>query len=310
MTRWGLAATIKAPTREILEFAAYHVERGAHRLYLYLDAPAPEAYRHLKGHPKVRVVTCDDAYWRGLGRKRPGKHQLRQTVNATQAYRRKPEVDWLIHMDVDEFLWPRDDIGAHLGSLSNDTLCARVRPMEALAGPEPHFKAFIPAGAARDRIVARLYPTYGRYVKGGFLSHVAGKLFVRTGLGALTIKIHNAFRGDEMNPGSVELDAVELCHCHGKSWDQWIAAYRYRVQKGSYRAELPPAQPREKGGLSMHELLTTIEAEEGEAGLRAFYEELCEDTPRLRKALQRESLLRRCDLDLDRALRVQFPDFR
>ncbi|WP_146344784.1 glycosyltransferase family 2 protein [Phaeobacter marinintestinus] len=308
MTRWGLVATIRAPAREILEFAGYHIEQGAHRLYIYLDEPSADAEAALNAHPKIRVTVCDDAYWRKLGRNRPGKHQLRQTANATHAYTRKAEVDWLIHIDVDEFLWPDTRVGDHLEALPDSALCARVRPMEALAGTDGYFKAFIPSGPDRDRIVERLYPTFGPYVKGGFLSHVAGKLFVRTGLGAVTIKIHNAFRGDDMNPGQVELSDVALCHCHATSWDQWFAAYRYRLLKGSYRAELAPSRPRDKGGLSMHELLSMIEAEDGEAGIRAFHDELCADTPRLREALSREGLLRHCDLQLSHVLAAQFPD--
>ena len=37
MTRWGIVSTIKASEREILDFAAYHLELGAHRLYLYIN---------------------------------------------------------------------------------------------------------------------------------------------------------------------------------------------------------------------------------------------------------------------------------
>lgn len=308
MITWGLVATIKAPVREILEFAAYHIEQGAHRLYIYLDDPSPLAEAALRAHPKVRVTVCDKAYWRKLGRNRPGKHQVRQTANATHAYARKPEVDWLIHIDVDEFLWPDTRVTDHLQVLPESALCARVRPMEALAGDDNLYKAFIPAGPDRDRIVARLYPTYGPFVKGGFLSHVAGKLFVRTGLGPWTIKIHNAVCGDDMNPGEVELSDIALCHCHAASWDQWIAAYRYRLQKGSYRSELAPSHPRDKGGVSMHELFQMIEAENGEAGLRAFHNEMCTDTPRLRLALEQHGLLRQCDLQLASVLTAQFPN--
>ncbi|MDG1183118.1 MAG: hypothetical protein P8N30_10455 [Tateyamaria sp.] len=59
MNIWGLSATIRAPAPDILRFAAYHLEQGAHRLYLYIDAANPVAYAHLKAHPKVRVQICD-----------------------------------------------------------------------------------------------------------------------------------------------------------------------------------------------------------------------------------------------------------
>lgn len=310
MTTWGLVSTIKAPARDILEFAAYHIERGAHRLYLYLDEANAQAFAPLKAHPKVRVFTCDAAHWRKLGQTRPAKHQLRQTANATHAYRRRAEVDWLIHMDVDEFLWPDAPVADLLGALPAETLCARTRPIEALAGDGTLFKGFIPAGPERETIVERIYPQFGRYVKGGFLSHLAGKLFVRTGLGPLTLKIHNVFRETDMNPGETELPGVALCHCHAKSWEDWIATFRYRLEHGSYRAELAPSRPREQGGMSLHEVLGLIEAEEGETGLRAFYDELCADSPALRAALGAEGLLRECDLQLDAKRRKHFPDFQ
>lgn len=307
MTTWGLSATIKAPRDAVLEFAAHHLDLGAQRLYLYLDAPDPETFNLLKAHPKIRVATCDDRHWKKLAGKRPAKHQVRQTLNATHAYARKPEVDWLIHMDVDEFLWPAAPLPDLLGDLPADVLCARVRPIEAIAGSADLFKGFIAPGPEREAIVDRLYPVFGPYLKGGFVSHVAGKLFVRTGLGPLTVRIHNVFRGDDMNPGETELDRVELCHCHTTGWDHWIASFRYRHAKGSYRPDLAPSRPRDRGGMTLHELFDEIERDSGEAGLRAFFDEVCADTPDLRAALDREGLLRVCELDLAAKRRRHFP---
>jgi hypothetical protein len=309
MSCWGLSATIKAPTQEILGFAAYHLELGAHRLYIYLDEDNPSAYAQLKAHPKIRVRNCDARHWQKLCGKRPAKHQLRQTANATHAYGRRAEVDWLIHMDVDEFLWPDDVMADQLAGLDAQVQCARVRPMESLSGDGETFKAFIPNGPDRQAIVARLYPQFGPFVKGGFLSHLAGKLFVRTGMVGLTVKIHNVFHGDTMNPNEVEMNGVSLCHCHAKSWTDWIAAYRFRLQNGSYRAELAPNRPRDAGGMTMHELLSSIEADSGEAGLREFHDELCADSPELRARLNAEGLLRFCDLGASALIRKHFPDY-
>jgi len=309
MTKWGLSATIKAPAGDILAFAAYHLELGAHRLFLYLDDDNPTAFTALKAHPKIRVIACDDEHWRKLNMRRPKKHQVRQTANATHAYARRVEVDWLIHMDVDEFLWPGKLVADCLDVLDLAVSSARTRPMEQLSGDNHHFKAFIPNGPDRAGIVARLYPDFGAHVKGGFLSHLAGKLFVRTNMSDLTVKIHNVFQGEIINPGEVELDSIALCHAHAKSWQDWISAYRFRLQKGSYRAELAPNLPREKGGMSMHELLQRIEEEQGEAGLRAFHDELCADTPELRARLKAEGLLRVCDLDLAGKRRKHFPEW-
>lgn len=307
---WGIVSTVKADLAEILAFAAHHAELGAHRIYIYLDDPQAETVAALKAHPKIRVTACDAAYWRKTGKARPLKHQVRQGANASHAYRRRAEVDWLAHIDVDEFLWPETSVAAHLAALPATALSARVRPIEALAGGDGcGFKA-LPPGDSRAALSETLYPTYGRYLRGGFMSHVAGKLFVRTDLGEVDFRIHNMDLGGIRNPQSVELAQVDLCHLHAKPWEEWRATYRYRFEKGSYRPELPPAISRENGGMNLHELFAYLEATEGEAGLRAFFDEVCADTPALRARLQAQGLLRHRDLDLAAKMQRHFPDFR
>jgi hypothetical protein len=305
---WGIVATIKAPTREILTFCAYHLRAGAHRLYIYLDDPDADAFAPLKAHRRIRPTLCTGAYWKKLAGARPDKHQSRQTLNATRAYHRKSEVDWLIHIDVDEFLVSPRPISRILGALPADVLCARTRPMESLAGDPTAFKAHIHSRDGRDERIARIYPTFGEYVKGGFLSHVAGKLFVRLGQPGLKLRIHNAYLDGVENPGQLEVPDVDLAHLHARSWEDWLTSYRYRLAHGSYRADLGPNRSRKTGGVTMHELLTQIEETEGEAGLRAFYEEMCVASPALLARLEAENALKRADLQRDAALRAEFPD--
>ncbi|TNJ42732.1 glycosyltransferase family 2 protein [Phaeobacter sp. B1627] len=307
---WGLVSTIKADAPDILDFAAWHLERGAHRLLLYLDAPCPDALPHLKAHPRIRVIETDRAHWQKRRGGMPQKHQVRQSLNATRAYRRQSaDLDWLIHLDVDEFLWSEDDLAATLATLPEQVLCARARPLEALADGSDGFKAPIPPGPEQDRIAAHLYPRFASYLRGGFVSHVQGKLFVRTGQNDVDFRIHNAFVGGVENPGQQELPQVDLCHLHAATWTTWLAHYRYRLAKGSYRAELKPAQSREAGGVTLHQLLSSLEAESGESGLRSFFDEICADSPDLRNRLTKEGLFRRRTLAKLQARQRQFPKF-
>ena len=308
MVTWGVSATIKAPAGEILKWAGYHLEKGAHRLFIYLDDDNQAAFEAVNDHPKIRVTLCDDAWWQKRRKTRPDMHQARQTANATHAYRRRAEVDWLIHMDVDEFLVCDQSIADILAALPADHPVTRIRPMEMLSGGTRAFKRFIPSGPDRDRIVTSIYPTYGLYTKGGFLSHLAGKVFTRTGLPDMTIKIHNAFQSGEILRGNENQPGIDLAHCHAKSWEAWQASYHYRLTKGSYRADLAPNKPHEKGGLSMHQLFTMIEDEGGEAGLRAFFDEVCADTPDLRARLNAHGLLSEVNLDTDTPLSKHFPN--
>lgn len=306
--KWGVVSTVKAEAREILSFAAHYLEAGAHRLFLYLDAPCPGAYPHLKAHPKIRVATCDEAYWRW--QKRPERHQVRQAVNATRAYQRQAkEISWLLHCDVDEFLWSDSPPAGVLAALPETVLCARVRPIEALSGGDgTAFKAYVPP-AQRGGRTDRLYPQFGQVLRGGFLSHVQGKLFVRTGIGGLELRIHNAFASETENPGPAELDSFELCHVHAADWDSWSRQFNYRLHKGSYRAELAPVRTRNNGAHSVHDLLGNLAAERGTSGLRAFYDEVCADSPGLRARLQELNLLKIRRLDLDAKRQKHFPGF-
>ncbi len=310
---WGIVATIKADAPAILRFAAYHLEQGAHRIYIYLDAPCPDAQEALKNQPRTRVVRCDDGYWKRHNNKRPEKHQSRQTFNATRAYKRADDVDWLIHMDVDEFLIGESPVCALLDTLAPDVLCARARPMELLAGGDPQtgaaFKKFIPAGRTREKTVTALYPEFGQHLKGGFLSHIAGKIFIRTGLGDVKFRIHNAFLDGEMNPGQQELPQLHLAHFHAPDWDVWQKHYAYRFAQGSYRADLGPARARDQGGITVHELFELIEQEAGNDGLRHFFDEVCADSPALRARLAAHDLLYQARLDFDAAMAQHFPDF-
>lgn len=196
-----------------------------------------------------------------------------------------------------------------LASLPKTQNVARVRPAESLGGSFNHFKAFVPNDGKREETVAALYPEFGTYVKGGFLSHVTGKVFVRTCIENVELRIHRAFFDGTPGEGT-DLAGVDLLHCHVGDWEDWLTAYRYRVEKGSYRAELSPALPRTLGGATLHELFTLLEEEEGKTGLRRFYDEVCADTPSLRDRLSGRDLLLHRPLDLAGAISKQFPTWQ
>lgn len=299
MTNWGIVATIKAPVREVLNFAAHHLDLGAHRLFIYLDDDNGAAFDALKSHPKCRPMLTDAAYWQKLGMKRRVKHQSRQFENARHAYGLATgQVDWLAHIDVDEFLWPDRPLADQLAALSPDCMGARLPVAEALAGDGPvtHFKTCTADRATRDRQTAAIWPDYGAHLNGGFLSHVAGKMIYRTGIEGLKVQIHNIWVHDAMNPGEVRLRDTTLLHMHAESWQAFRAALDYRLDKGSYRAELKPGQ---KGGLTLHDLFQTLRAEGGEQAVRRFYDQVCTAHPELLDSLRTHGLLRSHALELD-----------
>ena len=291
---------------DILRFVAHHLDLGVDRMYIYLDEPNPAAFDALEKHPKVHVNTCDDRFWASRKRDRPEAHQTRQTANASLTYR-NTDLHWLAHIDVDEFLWPDRPIFQCLAEVPDDLPGVRVRPIEALAGGKDLYKAFIPKGSQREKLVQTIYPTFGGFVPGGFFSHLQGKVFARTGLSKISFRIHNLLQSGDPLPCKTELSGVDLCHRHAPDWDSWLAHLPFRLERGSYRPGMSPNLPRADGGMNMNELLTWIDAESGIDGLRSFFDEISGADPNVRTRLEANGLLRHRPLDLDRKLAKHFP---
>jgi hypothetical protein len=312
---WGIVSTVKAPAKDILNFAAHHLDLGAQRIFIYLDAPNETAFKALKAHPKCRVTLTDDGYWRRR-KGRPEMHQPRQTANATHCYNRKPQVDWLLHIDVDEFLWPSTPLPEQLLALPEDARSARVRPIEALASdpndPPPSgeiwCKGFARKQKRRREETNAIYPTYGDYLNGGFLSHVEGKVFARTGLNNVSFRIHNTFFDKVADPSPPELDGTKLVHLHAHSWDHWQTLYEFRMQQGSYRESLKPVPMPDGVSLNMNQVFALLQNEGGQSALRRFYEEVCTATPDLRQRLDALKHLHSVRLNLDEKRAQHFPD--
>lgn len=312
---WGIVATVKAPAKTVLDFAAYHLELGAQVIHIYLDDSNAQSYAALSRHPKLHVTCCDAAYWKKIWGNRPGKQERRQSANAMHAYNKPAQTAWLTHIDVDEFLHSSCDLGAQLADLPANCITAQVRPVEALSNeagtdsPAIYFKACSPKRPQRLRQTARIYPEYGKYLDGGFLSHSNGKVFFRTEIEHLSIRIHRVFINETSNPGLQMLTDTELYHMHGKTWEHWYEQFPLRHKFGAYKAAHKPNIPIEDGGLSRHDLFAKILATQGKSGLQQFYNEVCCATPELRARLQKHGHLRQLDLDLSRKRQHHFPDW-
>ncbi len=285
---WGIVSTIKAADPQILEFVAYHLSLGADHIWIYLDEDAPGARERLRPNDRVSVFVTDEAYWQKRGR-RPLKHQVRQTTNATRTYRKLATVDWLTLIDVDEFLWPLSDIRDILAATPQSCLSLRLRAIEAMAPhpdtPPPDGGHWYKACATlrRRRIVETdaIYPEFGPHMNGGFLSHVEGKIFARTGLPGAAMRLHNLVLNDKPDESVLECPEIHLCHHHAPDLETWLSKLPYRRDKGAYRPDIRPNPRRDGAGLSIHELLDEIERSEGMDGLCRFYNEVCRASPEL-----------------------------
>ena len=314
---WAVVSTIKAPAAQILDFAAYHLDLGAHHIFVCLDDDNPDAQAVLDAHPKCTAIRTDRAWWKETAGFVPKKHQVRQVQNASRIYRDMQGIDWLVHIDVDEFLCPEGDVAGILAALPDQVNVARVSPFESLCvesteGLEPgvtYCKARLPGGAEGQKIEREIYPTFGGLFRAGFISHTAGKIFVRAGHAPIKFAIHRAFKVEAELQEIAPLPAIDLCHRHVESWDKWLKIMRFRLEKGSYREELAQRLDPSTGRVAHHTLFSTL-TEDGTDELRSFFEEMCLATPQHLEQLAQHGLLRRYVLDIEAKRRKHFPDFR
>lgn len=238
MTSWGIVATAKAPIGKLWAFAAWHLSQGAARIWLCFDEPDDPAFAQLD-HPRITRIRCDAAHWQALGG-RPDRHQNRQSKNAAMVYRRAG-VDWLAHIDVDEFLWPDRRIAEMLEGLMPDQILCRAEPFEAMHDPrlpDDIYTATAFRGALKPRHAALRVPVLGRFagvLPEAMLSHANGKSFFRTGVPGLQPRLHGAFRDGQRLDGPAFQPGLALLHFHAQDRGAWESALPFRLTRGAYQ---------------------------------------------------------------------------
>ena len=127
--RWGVVGTMDEPPELVAAYAAHHLWSGASAVHIYLDRDSPRTRALLAPLKAVSVTVADEAYWRSVfDIKVPKTHQRRQTLNATHAYR-TTDVDYLVHLDADEFIHQVEPLEKELARLQ------RMRPGDYLNIP-------------------------------------------------------------------------------------------------------------------------------------------------------------------------------
>jgi len=316
--RWAVVATIKAPTLDILNYAAHYLSLGAARLYLFLDFPDPDAQMHLEQNPKIHVTNTGPDYWKLRGR-RPQTVERRQIENIKTAieFARDDDIAWLGHFDCDEFLHvpSHANVGLRLARLDDDIMCARALPVEYLVpdrtdytGPD-QFKRLATPFARRRQISMRAYPEFGAMVSGGFLSHQVGKSFFRIVPELMAPRIHFCDYPTHSDTKIKTLAHLDLAHYHTSAWDNFYQKYRERRASGSYRKVISGGKTYETERKSLHDILEELEQSEGVAGLKRLHRELCIATPELIERLEHYDLYRLYDFNFDAKRAQYFPQF-
>jgi hypothetical protein len=106
------------------------------------------------------------------------------------------------------------------------------------------------------------------------------------------------YNGVRLSNGELMPD-VAIGHAHAPDWASFKSHFEYRMAKGSYRKKSS-----ESGQLN--DVLNLLLEEEGETGLRQFFDEMCKATPERLDLLRAHDMLLTWRMDLDEKVQRHF----
>ncbi|MEB8388646.1 glycosyltransferase family 2 protein [Rhodobacteraceae bacterium KMM 6894] len=234
---WGIVMTVHEPAQLVLANVGWHLGTGASEIHVYLDDPEDPVAEPLEALGRVRIVRCGDAHWHRTAPsgRRPPTHRRRQGLNANHALARC-EVDWLIHMDADEFLVQHRPVGEEMAAVRalECELYFAVAERMYLPGPQHSifdgvFRTCTRAQLRRSDGVDTARLIYGDHVDCldfGVLGHSAGKCAVPRGED-YRLGIHWSFRGDSRKRSErFRSTSAQLYHFDGLTRLQWLTKLR------------------------------------------------------------------------------------
>lgn len=243
---WGVVMTVDEPAALVLANVAWHLSVGAREVHVYLDRADNALARALAAMAGVIVTTCDAEYWGAARAKsRPELQTRRQTLNANRALARAG-VEWLVHLDADEFLWQLRSLGDEMAALAGlgaeltfpvAERCYRlVDGVVQAPDAAPFAGIFRRSNKAKPGFDVGLYGEMEPLLQHGMLGHAAGKCAVPVGQD-FVLAIHWSHRGyrDRANRSAQFLStSTVLLHFDGLTPLHWVAKMR---RYGAHRPE-------------------------------------------------------------------------
>lgn len=239
MASWSTVTTAKEPTANLQAFVAWHLAIGASEILIYLDDPAdtaPASFTHL---PQVKFIRCDQPYWDTYNAPRPTGIRKRQIFNATNAYYMATS-EWILHVDIDEFVYMNGCINTFLQNLPSENNQISMRPVERIFMPDevnqPYTDIFrVAVEQKTPKWLSKIYanPEQMPY---GFMGHINGKTFVRTGLSAVNIQVHRVEIDGEI-PAPNYCTNMHLLHLYSFGLEHFIAKGAWKFARQQWRKD-------------------------------------------------------------------------
>lgn len=294
--RWGLVLLAREPEVLVLAQLCWHLAQGASKIHLYLDDPSDPVAQAAAMLPGVQVTRCDAAFWNAVAGERPALQTRRQTLVATHAYRRT-KVDWLIHLDTDEFLWMRRPLAAELAAHSAlQGYIALPNFERAFTRPDPEqlFEGVFRVPLRGKKPLPDVLAGQAPFTSKGVSGHASGKACVRTGFD-MVLQPH-APRQNGAVPQSVRATSTVVLHFDGLTPLHWLLKLKRYAAHPSAEWEKFLGQHRRA------QLLHAQAHDDDPAAMRAFHDrlKLCKDV----RSLEAAGLVERLAFDPAPAMRL------
>ena len=296
------------PPELVAAYAAHHLWSGASSVHIYLDRDDPRTRALLAPLDRVHVTVADAGYWRReFDKKVPKTHQRRQTLNATHAYTKR-DVEFLLHLDADEFLLQGEPIEKELKRLrtSRPDHYLRVGNLERVwrAGEAEGGMfdgAFRASTKHADEDLSGLTLDAEGLTKFGLTGHSAGKAFTPTGYDYV-LGIHRPHLDTPRpwtHPGIRRSTTSTILHFDGVTPLHWV--YK-RLRKAHFLLTQPgqPVSPQMQAQID-------VIGDGGLAAARALHDRIKVIGPDMQGALDAKSLWFDVDFDPSRALKALLP---
>ncbi|MEE9455152.1 MAG: glycosyltransferase family 2 protein [Paracoccaceae bacterium] len=237
MASWSTVTTAKENPAQLRAFVAWHLGAGAQEIVIFFDDPADPSAQIFAHMPQVTTYLCDQTHWDSFDMPRPSGIRKRQILNTKVAYSRA-KTDWLVHIDIDELIYPSAPVSQILAAIPASHIALRMRPMERLFRAQdldqPYTEYFRHMdGENAPEWLARIY-RHPEQMPHGFFGHTGGKIFVRTGQNGLTLYPHNMLINDQ--PAELpEVSAMHLLHLYSFGHAHFIDKGRWKFARLDWR---------------------------------------------------------------------------
>lgn len=232
MPSWSVICYANEAPEHLRAFVAWHLAQGAEKIHLMLDNTDGEVENMFDHLPQVHARVFRPDYWTIPEGKTEVGRKFKHDFLSTKAYH-ESRSDWVLHIDVDEFILPETSVEQTLESVPDDVPGIRVYAADRLLpGPHSHWASDIYRFETKDRNPEWLDQVYAHphQLNFGLRGHADGKVFIRGRQKGLQLRSHRIEKSGKAVPIRRSKWSTEFTLLH-----MFVFDYEHYLRKGEWK---------------------------------------------------------------------------